>query len=105
MSNYYIFCSRQAKERQKKKGGTKGIRVDADGGVTLEDFADNANGFESTADPADKGKSSKKVNIFPIYFEWNNDFDSYDLCASKVTIYIIFRITSWKTEVNGSITS
>ncbi|XP_031102452.1 chromatin-remodeling ATPase INO80 [Ipomoea triloba] len=50
----------QAKERQKKKGGTKGIRVDADGSVTLEDFADNANGFESTADPADKGKSSKK---------------------------------------------
>lgn len=65
-----VFCSHQAKERQKKKGGTKGIRVDADGGVFLEDFADNANGFESTADP-DKAKPSKKVNIFPIYFEWN----------------------------------
>ncbi|CAH9068725.1 unnamed protein product [Cuscuta epithymum] len=49
----------QAKERQKRKGGgTKGIRVDADGGVFLEDISATVNG-ESTAD-LDKGKSSKK---------------------------------------------
>lgn len=52
----------QAKERQKKKGGTnKGIRVDADGGVFLEDLTTATGKDESaTADPSNKGKSSKK---------------------------------------------
>ncbi|PIN02504.1 SNF2 family DNA-dependent ATPase [Handroanthus impetiginosus] len=53
--------SQQAKDRQKKKGGTKGIRIDAEGGASLEDLSktelqDN----DSEPFDTDKSKSSNK---------------------------------------------
>ncbi|XP_042001321.1 chromatin-remodeling ATPase INO80-like isoform X1 [Salvia splendens] len=53
--------SQQAKDRQKKKSGAKGIRIDAEGAVSLEDFANTElqdNDFEPP-DP-EKAKSSSK---------------------------------------------
>lgn len=55
----------QAKDRQKKKGGSKGIRIDAEGGASLEDFA-NAELQDKDYEPPDHDKSkssSKKVLI------------------------------------------
>lgn len=34
----YIFTLNQARDRQKKRGGTKGIRIDAEGDASLEDL-------------------------------------------------------------------
>ncbi|KAK6127392.1 hypothetical protein DH2020_038874 [Rehmannia glutinosa] len=54
--------SQQAKDRQKKKGGSKGIRIDAEGGASLEDLTNpellQDNDYEPP-DP-DKAKSSSK---------------------------------------------
>ncbi|KAL6534641.1 putative DNA helicase ino80 [Orobanche gracilis] len=54
--------SQQAKDRQKKKGGSKGIRVDADGLASLEDLTNpELQGSEpEPPDPTDKTKSSSK---------------------------------------------
>ncbi|CAL5356520.1 unnamed protein product [Camellia sinensis] len=54
----------QARDRQKKKGGTKGIRIDAEGDASLEDLANNGsqpqgNELEPSPDP-EKAKSSSK---------------------------------------------
>ncbi|GAA0175321.1 hypothetical protein LIER_28512 [Lithospermum erythrorhizon] len=52
----------QAKERQKKKSGTKGIRIDAEGDASLEDLANPVapeNEAEADGDQ-DKAKSSAK---------------------------------------------
>ncbi|KAH6794585.1 DNA helicase INO80-like protein [Perilla frutescens var. hirtella] len=53
--------SQQAKDRQKKKSGAKGIRVDADGTASLEDFV-NPESQDNDFDPQDpeKPKSSNK---------------------------------------------
>ncbi|KAK6127289.1 hypothetical protein DH2020_038952 [Rehmannia glutinosa] len=57
--------SQQAKDRQKKKGGSKGIRIDAEGGASLEDLTNpellQDNDYEPP-DP-DKAKSSSKKMI------------------------------------------
>ncbi|XAR69491.1 DNA helicase [Bertholletia excelsa] len=53
--------SLQAKDRQKKKGGTKGIRIDAEGDASLEDLTNigsQENGFEGP--DADKAKLNNK---------------------------------------------
>ncbi|KAL2465986.1 DNA helicase INO80 [Abeliophyllum distichum] len=53
--------SQQAKDRQKKKGGTKGIRIDAEGGASLEDLTNpELQGTESEPTDADKAKSNDK---------------------------------------------
>ncbi|XP_022856901.1 DNA helicase INO80 isoform X2 [Olea europaea var. sylvestris] len=53
--------SQQAKDRQKKKGGTKGIRIDAEGDASLEDLANpELQGTESEPTDADKSKSYNK---------------------------------------------
>ncbi|XP_052173015.1 chromatin-remodeling ATPase INO80 isoform X2 [Diospyros lotus] len=52
----------QAKDRQKRKGGTKGIRIDAEGDASLEEFTNNGsqgNGVDASPDP-EKAKSSSK---------------------------------------------
>uniref|UniRef100_A0A5B7AT52 Chromatin-remodeling ATPase INO80 n=1 Tax=Davidia involucrata TaxID=16924 RepID=A0A5B7AT52_DAVIN len=52
----------QARDRQKKKGGTKGIRVNAEGDASLEDLTNiesQSNGYEPSPDP-EKAKSSNK---------------------------------------------
>lgn len=52
----------QAKERQKRKGASKGIRIDAEGDASLEDLVDpvsQESEFEPTLDP-DKAKQSHK---------------------------------------------
>lgn len=66
----------QAKDRQKKKSGTKGIRVDAEGLASFEDF-ETAELRDNDYEPPDveKTKSSgKKVIISPlntsIWFIW-----------------------------------
>ncbi|XP_057770371.1 LOW QUALITY PROTEIN: chromatin-remodeling ATPase INO80 [Salvia miltiorrhiza] len=53
--------SQQAKDRQKKKSGAKGIRIDAEGAASLEDFA-NAELQDNDFEPQDpeKTKSSSK---------------------------------------------
>lgn len=53
----------QAKDRQKRKTGTKGIRIDAEGGASLEDFTNDEsqpNGPEASADPEKATPSSSK---------------------------------------------
>lgn len=53
--------SQQAKDRQKKKGGTKGIRIDAEGDASLEDLANpELQGTESEPTDADKAMSYSK---------------------------------------------
>ncbi|KAM7505400.1 hypothetical protein LguiB_004304 [Lonicera macranthoides] len=50
----------QARDRQKKKAGTKGIRVDEEGAATFEDLTESqGNGFEPLPD-LEKPKSSSK---------------------------------------------
>ncbi|EYU20766.1 hypothetical protein ABFS82_11G010600 [Erythranthe guttata] len=54
--------SQQAKDRQKKKGGAKGIRIDSEGGASLEDLANielQDNNESELPDP-DKSKFSSK---------------------------------------------
>lgn len=60
-----VYASKQAKDRQKKKGGAKGIRIDAEGGASLEDLANlEMQDNESEAPDPDKAKpSNKKVTI------------------------------------------
>ena len=56
---------KQAKDRQKKKSGAKGIRIDAEGAASFEDFA-NAESQDYDFEPQDPEKtksSSKKVII------------------------------------------
>lgn len=60
------FCH-QAKERQKKKGGGKGIRIDAEGDASLEDLVDPSsleNESELALDPDNAKHSNKKVKSF-----------------------------------------
>ncbi|KAL3819763.1 hypothetical protein ACJIZ3_005668 [Penstemon smallii] len=53
--------SQQAKDRQKKKGGTKGIRVDADGGASFEELTNfEAQDTEPELPEPGKAKSSNK---------------------------------------------
>ncbi|KAL0316801.1 UNVERIFIED_CONTAM: Chromatin-remodeling ATPase INO80 [Sesamum radiatum] len=53
--------SQQAKDRQKKRSGTKGIRIDAEGGASLEDLANpELQDNESELPDPDKAKSSNK---------------------------------------------
>ncbi|XP_075508826.1 LOW QUALITY PROTEIN: chromatin-remodeling ATPase INO80 [Primulina tabacum] len=53
--------SQQAKDRQKKKGGTKGIRIDAEGGgASIEDFTNLGYGSESELPEPDKPKPTNK---------------------------------------------
>ncbi|XP_058204448.1 chromatin-remodeling ATPase INO80 isoform X1 [Rhododendron vialii] len=52
----------QARDRQKKRGGTKAIRIDAEGDASLEDLSNagpRGNGVEASPDP-EKAKSSSK---------------------------------------------
>lgn len=56
--------SQQAKDRQKRKGGSKGIRIDAEGGASLEDFA-NAEDKDYEPPDHDKSKSSSKKRKAP----------------------------------------
>ncbi|KAK6151316.1 hypothetical protein DH2020_013951 [Rehmannia glutinosa] len=58
--------SQQAKDRQKKKGGSKGIRIDAEGGASLEDLTNPELLQDNDYEPPDPDKaksSSKKVII------------------------------------------
>ncbi|XP_070055578.1 chromatin-remodeling ATPase INO80 isoform X2 [Nicotiana tomentosiformis] len=52
----------QAKERQKRKGGTKGIRIGADGDASLEDLTngESVGNVDDTLDPGKAKSSSKK---------------------------------------------
>ncbi|KAL6987197.1 putative DNA helicase ino80 [Sarracenia purpurea var. burkii] len=53
----------QARDRQKKRIGTKGIRIDAEGGASLEDLANiesQGNGVEASPDPEKVKSNSKK---------------------------------------------
>ncbi|KAK4432107.1 Chromatin-remodeling ATPase INO80 [Sesamum alatum] len=53
--------SQQAKDRQKKKSGAKGIRIDAEGGASLEDLTNpELQDNESEPTDPDKAKSSNK---------------------------------------------
>lgn len=58
----------QAKDRQKKKQSTKGIRVDAEGDASLEDLTNAGSQGTGNEPPADleKAKSSSKkvLNYF-----------------------------------------
>lgn len=68
LNRLWVSGTEQAKDRQKKKSGTKGIRVDADGLASFEDF-ENAELRDNDYEPPDveKTKSSgKKVIIFPL---------------------------------------
>lgn len=61
--------SHQAKERQKKKGGGKGIRIDAEGDASLEDLVDplsQENESELALDPDKAKHSNKKVKSLSI---------------------------------------
>jgi len=52
----------QARDRQKKRGGTKAIRIDAEGDASLEDLTNagsQGNGVDASPDP-EKAKSSNK---------------------------------------------
>lgn len=50
------------KDRQKRKGGTKAIRIDEEGDARLEDVLDPEPAADAyTTSPADKPTSSKKV--------------------------------------------
>lgn len=64
------FVLYQSRDRQKKKSGTKGIRIDAEGDAYLEDLTNpesQVNGSQPSPDP-EKGKSNnKKVPKF-IFF-------------------------------------
>lgn len=62
----------QAKDRQKKKRErvTKGIRVDDDGDVTLEDFNKNA-----AADGAEQEKDDQSKKKVFLYFLDDTGFD------------------------------
>ncbi|KAG8367869.1 hypothetical protein BUALT_Bualt16G0117500 [Buddleja alternifolia] len=61
MNYLRVSAANQAKDRQKKKGGTKGIRIDAEGGASLEDLANpELQGNESDLPDLDKAKSSNK---------------------------------------------
>uniref|UniRef100_A0A5B7AP69 Chromatin-remodeling ATPase INO80 n=1 Tax=Davidia involucrata TaxID=16924 RepID=A0A5B7AP69_DAVIN len=53
----------QARDREKKKGGAKGIRVDAEGDASLEDLTNigsQGNGYEPSPDPEKANSSNKK---------------------------------------------
>ncbi|KAA8518116.1 hypothetical protein F0562_015590 [Nyssa sinensis] len=53
----------QARDRQKRKSGAKGIRVDAEGDASLEDLTNNGsqgNGHEPSPDPEKANSSNKK---------------------------------------------
>lgn len=68
---FLVLFSYQARDRQKKRGGTKAIRIDAEGDASLEDLTNagpQGNGVEASPDP-EKGKSSsKKVHLLTLYF-------------------------------------
>lgn len=54
-----MFCC-QGKDRQKKKRGTKAIRIDAEGDASLEDLANiGSQGYEPVPE-ADNGKAANK---------------------------------------------
>ncbi|PSS01777.1 DNA helicase [Actinidia chinensis var. chinensis] len=58
----------QARDRQKRKGGTKRIRIDAEGDASLEDVTNNGsqgNGVEASPDPEKAKSSSKKRKATP----------------------------------------
>ncbi|XP_027173868.1 chromatin-remodeling ATPase INO80 [Coffea eugenioides] len=53
----------QARERQKKKAGTKGIRIDAEGDASLEEFTElgsEGNEYGATPDPEKATSNNKK---------------------------------------------
>lgn len=57
----------QARDRQKKKSGTRGIRIDAEGDASLEDLTNpelQVNGSQPSLD--EKEKSAKVPNIIYI---------------------------------------
>lgn len=67
----FLLLPKQAKDRQKKKSGAKGIRIDAEGTASLEDLA-NPELQDNDFDPHDpeKAKSSnKKVRNLSGFFE------------------------------------
>lgn len=101
------FAPNQAKDRQKKKGGTKGIRIDAEGGASFEDFANpELQAAESVLPDPDKSKSSKKVIIFippflkhlmcfdcaKLYFDKRTTAKHIQLIISK-SLYFLFSLT------------
>ncbi|KAL3531704.1 hypothetical protein ACH5RR_005225 [Cinchona calisaya] len=56
----------QARERQKKKAGTKGIRIDADGAAYLEEFTElgsQGNEYDATPDPEKAISNNKKRKV------------------------------------------
>ncbi|PSS15691.1 DNA helicase [Actinidia chinensis var. chinensis] len=58
----------QARDRQKRKGGTKRIRIDAEGDASLEDVTYNGsqgNGVEASPDPEKSKSNSKKRKATP----------------------------------------
>lgn len=58
----------QARDRQKKKSGTRGIRIDAEGDASLEDLTNSesqVNGSQPSQDP-EKEKSTKVPNTMYI---------------------------------------
>jgi len=64
----YVLISSQVKDRQKKKRPPKGIRVDADGVVSLEDF-DNPGSQDADNGPAEQQNGTagnKKVHLISI---------------------------------------
>lgn len=59
-----VPAPQQAKDRQKKKSGTKGIRIDAEGGASLEDLSNpELQDNESEPHDPDKARSSNKKVI------------------------------------------
>lgn len=66
-----VLVHLQAKERQKRKGGTKGIRIGADGDASLEDLTNSEFVGDDALEPEKAKLSNKKVIIFPLSSESN----------------------------------
>lgn len=76
------FVLYQAKDRQKKKKVTKGIRVDADGDASLEDFGNPVSQAGENEQENVKSTSKKvfpkcQLSVWPFYSFLSNSFFSH----------------------------